>query len=316
VKGYVAQHFRPQSIAETDILKSDHVMRLKSAVLQSKAIKPALTLAIDESEGTKLRQSGLVMPSNLAVSDNVVICCPACGASEAADTAIFSNDPMIVCRECGETWRSPPRRPKRLAASQTEQRRRAAPEFMDAERRPLVTYSGGTDAAWAAKIRSDALPERQRRLPVALSAGAIASVFFIAVFLGGREAAVTVLPDLAGLYAAIGLPVNLDGLAIEGVEAERAPAAEGTRLTVRGTIRNTGSVAQAVPALTASLYDGAKAPVGVRGFDPPPRMIRPGEAAPFMLALDRVPEAATEVVVRLRRPAGQAASGREAVATQ
>jgi hypothetical protein len=176
-------------------------------------------------------------------------------------------------------------------------------ELLEAQRRPLVTYSGGIDKAWADKIRGDIQPAPPRRSRLAITTGAIAAVFFIAVFLGGREAAVAVLPDLASLYAALGLPVNLDGLAIEGVAAERTALKEGARLTVRGTIRNVSGAAQAVPALTASLYDGAKAAVEVRGFDPPARMIGAGEAAPFLLALDRVPDQAREVVVRLRRPA-------------
>jgi hypothetical protein len=178
--------------------------------------------------------------------------------------------------------------------------------LLEAQRRPLVTFSSGIDKAWADKIKGDFQPAPPRKSRLAVTTGAIAAVFFIAVFLGGREAAVAVLPDLATLYAALGLPVNLDGLAIEGVAAERTALAEGARLTVRGTIRNVSGAPQAVPALTASLYDGAKAPVEVRGFDPPARMIGAGEAAPFLLALDRVPDQAREVVVRLRRPSGNA----------
>ena len=76
------------------------------------------------------------------------------------------------------------------------------------------------------------------RLP--LIAAGMAAALFLAAFFGGRQAAVAAIPDLAGLYAAVGLPVNLDGLAIEDVEAERAPTFAGFKLKVRATIRNIG----------------------------------------------------------------------------
>ena len=83
------------------------------------------------------------------------------------------------------------------------------------------------------------------------------------------------LPDLAGLYAAIGLPVNLDGLAIEDVKAERAPTFAGDRAR-RCTPRSATSAAakQAIPPLAAVLYSDALVPAGAYGFDPPAQFDR------------------------------------------
>ena len=67
------------------------------------------------------------------------------------------------------------------------------------------------------------------------------------------------LPDLAGLYAALGMPVNLDGLAIEDVQAERSEVGEeGAQILVRGTIRNVSGGELPIPALAASFYDAAR----------------------------------------------------------
>lgn len=174
-------------------------------------------------------------------------------------------------------------------------------ELIVAERRPLVTYSDSADDAWAAKIAGDYWPEPRRHSRLPMMAAAIASLFFLAAFFGGREAAVAALPDLAGLYSAIGLPVNLDGFAIEEVKAERLPTFAGVKLTVRATIRNIGSVGQSLPALAAVLYSDSLLPAGAYGFDPPEQAVGAGETISLVMHLDSAPERAAEVVVRFRR---------------
>jgi hypothetical protein len=243
-----------------------------------------------------------VTASDLAIPDHVVIQCPACGASEAAETGVLAGHPTIVCRECGETWPSAPARATRSTDLVGQTKARIESNIVEAERRPLVSYSDPADSAWATKIAGDYWPEppRQRRLP--LTAGAIAAAFFLAAFLGGRETAVSAVPDLAGLYAAIGLPVSLDGIAIEKVAADRTPTAAGDRIVVSGTIRNVSGREMTVPTLAAILYDSARVPARVESFDPPAHAIGIDETQPFRLTLDSAPAHATEVVVRLRRP--------------
>jgi hypothetical protein len=238
---------------------------------------------------------------DVAAGDQVLIQCPACGATEAADAAVLADSPTIVCRKCGETWPTLPRRRKRrIAAGGNEG---AASPVVDAERRPLVTFSGRPGQAWAAKMEGDVVtaPIRSPRAP--LIAGGIASAVFLAAFFTGREAAVGLVPDLAGLYAWVGLPVNLDGLVIEGMAAERSSMGENARLTVRGAIRNISAGDQPVPALTLSFRDSAGAPAGWRDFDPPARSIASGRAEPFLLAIDDAPRQAADILIRFRRPA-------------
>ena len=170
-----------------------------------------------------------------------------------------------------------------------------------AEKRALVTYSDNADNRWKAKIDGDYWPEppRQSRLP--MMAAAMAGVFFRAAFFGGREAAVAALPDLAGLYSAIGLPVNLAGFAIEDVGAERTPTFAGFKLKVHATIRNIGASEQTLPPIAAVLYSDALVPSGAYGFDPPARTLKAGESIPLVMQLEALPKQAAEVVVRFRR---------------
>lgn len=206
----------------------------------------------------------------------------------------------MICRECGETWPAEPAGTTRRSGLPAESRGRAKP-VIEAERRPLVTYSEGVDQAWAAKIEGDYWPEppQPRRLPTI--AAAMAAVIFLSVFLGGREAAVAALPDLAGLYAAVGLPVNLDGLAIEEVTAERGDKGDPPPLTVRGTIRNISGAQQSVPALSVVVSDSAATPLATLNVGPPARTIDAGATIPFTATLPAVAPKATEIRVHFRR---------------
>ena len=246
--------------------------------------------------------------SDLAAADHVVLKCPACGAREVADPAVLSDAPTIVCRKCGETWPSSPRRKARRAAVSLAANPQA--QAINAERRPLVAFSSGLGAAWAAKIAASAVPEPAPRSRLPAAAAAALSAVFLAAFLVGREGAVSLLPDLAGLYATVGLPVNVDGLLIEAVEAERSVNGEDARIVVRGAIRNVGSSAKPVPPLSVSFRDGAMAPAGWRAFDPPSQLIAAGEAAPFLLDIDNAPRQAADIVLRFRRTGEQVPENR------
>jgi hypothetical protein len=249
-----------------------------------------------------------VTTSDPDLAATVVLRCPACGANERADPAVLADTPTIVCRDCGETWPAALPREKRRALVPA---RGPAAGLIEAERRPLVSYSNGTSEAWAAKMAGDILPEAPRqRSHLPMTAAAFAALLFLGGFVGGREAAVRTVPDLAGLYAAIGLPVDLDGLVLEGIAAERA-AGEGGPIVVRGSIRNVSGVEQVAPPLAVTLRDEAGAPAGIRDFDPPARSIAPGAREPFVLEIANAERQASEIVLRFRRPADAAPAEHE-----
>lgn len=230
-----------------------------------------------------------------------------------ADPRVLANDPTIVCRECGKTWPAGPKRTRRRGGPANVPLP-ASGLALDAERRPLITFSDTAEKAWAAKMEGDISPRSRRPPRLPMTVAAVAALAFVFAFVGGREAAVTALPDLAGLYAALGIPVNLDGIAIEDVAAERAPAAGGSVLVVSGSLRNVSGTRQAVPSLVAVLYDSARESAGLRSFDPPARMVAIDERTPFRLRLDDVPPRAVQIVVRFRRPGERLPAGVKASA--
>lgn len=234
-----------------------------------------------------------------ASSEQIVVQCPACGAAEAVEAETLAGQPDIVCRECGDTWPAGEAEAKRRTNTQGKSDKGG--EILVAEKRALVTYSDAADDAWAAKIAGDYWPEPPRHSRIPMLAAAMAAMFFLAAFFGAREGAVAALPDLAGLYAAMRLPVNLDRFAIEDVKAERTPTFGGSRLAVHATLRNVGGTEMPIPPLATVLYSNALVPAGAYGFDPPAAAVGPGESVSLVMQLDTAPEQAAEVVVRFRR---------------
>jgi len=245
-------------------------------------------------------------PSVRPESHQIVARCPACGAYESAEADTLAEPAGMVCRECGETWSIgdlglKPDDALPDEAMVAESRNRPRGEVLVAEKRALVTYTNSRDDAWAGKIAGDYWPEPPRHSRLPMIAAAMAAGLFLAAFFGGRQAAVAALPDLAGLYAAIGLPVNLEGFAIEAVQVERAPTFAGDRLTVHASIRNLGRTDATMPSLAAVLYTSALVPAGAYSFDPPTVPIPAGGSLPLVMQLEGAPKEAAEVVVRFRR---------------
>jgi hypothetical protein len=241
-----------------------------------------------------------------AISNHVVVQCPSCGAYESAEAATLADQRVMVCRECGETW--PAERVRARHRAKARRRRKPSSAVIVAERQPLVTYSHTNDNAWQAKIEGDRWPEppRQRRLP--MTAAAVASALFLAAFFGAREAAVAAIPDLAGLYSAIGLPVNLERLAIKGVKAERTHDFAGGRVSVQATLSNLGATARTIPPLVAVLRGGSGS-LGEFMLNAPAKTLGAGQSTPIVVDLDAVPDKAVQVELRFLRQGETLPSG-------
>jgi len=241
------------------------------------------------------------------VSDLVILKCPSCGAAEPIEAAIMAEGTQIVvCRRCGETW--PARGADNVALGPIEKAEQAGrslvwsdARLIDAVRRPLASYDTGSQDAWAARIAADRAP-----LPARSTAGrsfiiavaALASVAFLAAFIAGRESAVAAVPDLAGLYETIGLPVNLQGLAITALTGKREMTGDGARLTVSGALVNLKDTEQPVPDLLVELRDGAHHPIRALAMAPPVALLAGLDSQPFQVVIADVPKTAIGVAVR------------------
>lgn len=247
------------------------------------------------------------------VSDLVILKCPSCGAAEPIEAAIMAEGTQIVvCRRCGETW--PARGEENAAAGPIEKAEQAGrslvwsdARLIDAVRRPLVSYDNGSQDAWAARVAADRAPAPARSpagRPFITAVAALASIAFLAAFVAGRESAVAAVPDLAGLYETIGLPVNLQGLAIDDLTGERQMTGEGARLTVSGRLVNLKDSEQPVPGLVVELRDSAHSPIRSIAIAPPVAHLAGLGSEAFRVVIDDVPKTAVGVAVRFV-PSGQ-----------
>ncbi|MGA9600512.1 MAG: hypothetical protein WBS22_09735 [Methylocystis sp.] len=144
----------------------------------------------------------------------------------------------------------------------------------------------------------EAKPSDQQSL---IFAAIVATVIGAMALIGLREKIVRISPRAAAPYAAVGLPVNLDGLAFAGVRSrvER----EGTRkaLVVEGEIVNLCREANLLPPLALSVR-------GADGQDKyawttraPKARLEGGETVAFHARLTAPPEEGAEVLVRFAR---------------
>jgi hypothetical protein len=132
-------------------------------------------------------------------------------------------------------------------------------------------------------------------------AAIIATVIGAMALIGLREKIVRIAPRAAAPYAAVGLPVNIDGLAFADVRSR--VEMEGTRkaLVVEGEIVNLRRDANSLPPLALSVR-------GADGQDkyawttraPKPRL-EGGEKVAFRARLAAPPEDGAEVLVRFAR---------------
>ena len=107
------------------------------------------------------------------------------------------------------------------------------------------------------------------------------------------------LPRMAEVYASIGLPVNLRGLAFEHVAARVEEAGKGRFLTVEGLLRNVAHAERDAPRLRFVLADGAGRPVYTWTASSGIKALPSGETAPFRARLAAPPGEAQKVTVDL-----------------
>ena len=115
--------------------------------------------------------------------------------------------------------------------------------------------------------------------------------------LGAREWIVKLVPRTADLYAAIGLPVNVRGLAIEALVPAR-PDASPADLTVSGTIRNVAERRVVVPRLVYEVRDGGGAPLLTWSEAAPAHTLATGRRLPFVSSPHQLPADARSILVR------------------
>lgn len=155
-----------------------------------------------------------------------------------------------------------------------------------------------------ADIESVAARRRSRRRTRApLVRGPLpALVAALSVIVGGlligRETVVAHTPQMASLYAAIGLPVNLRGLTFEDVTISHGSHDGVPLLSVAGRIVNLRGGKTEVPRLRFAVRDKTGGEIYSWTAQPPQSALEAGASLPFRSRLAAPPEGAHAVVVR------------------
>jgi predicted Zn finger-like uncharacterized protein len=169
---------------------------------------------------------------------------------------------------------------------------------------PELTRAVNVDTVEAQAAKREAVrerrAERRRGFRRALSRAALlaASLGAIAALLLLRIDVVKALPGSAGLYARVGMPVNLRGLAFEEVRTSRAEEGETPVLVVEGRIRNVAGQDVPVPRLRLAIRDGKEVEVYSWTALLGRPLLKPGETLVFRSRLAAPPPEGRSVALR------------------
>lgn len=283
----------------------------------------------------------------------MIITCPNCQTKyQVTYEAIGSAGRKVQCASCQKSWQqaampdvTTPRKPDlkivdpldaesdrlfdRIEEEALDQAIAEEEEAFSGEKPrsidPVVPAKAKKrESAAELQERQKALSRRQRamvsRLPMArLRLGArigggvvLAAILLVGYF--GRVQVVERSPDMAGLYAAIGLGVNVQGLELEGLQSSRSVADGRDVLVVSAQIVGVMAEPVPVPPVLVSLLDATGHTVYEWSVAPRIRDLMAGERATFDTRLPLPPAEASRV--RLSFGGTRAApSGAEGVVT-
>jgi predicted Zn finger-like uncharacterized protein len=164
---------------------------------------------------------------------------PALEAASPSLPAIPANDPVSDPVQNPVSWREP--------TAEGE----PAPPLVPDDFRPMMAALSEGAAETESKPARRTLPPRpaprkasRKGLGVAAFAAAAA---LIVAGIAARATVVRVIPDLAGLYAAVGLPVNLRGLEFRDVHTSSETQDGIAVLVIEGEVANVAKHAVEVP---------------------------------------------------------------------
>jgi predicted Zn finger-like uncharacterized protein len=255
----------------------------------------------------------------------MLIVCPACASRyEIAEAKIGAGGRKVRCASCQTTWQIEAQDAAAPAADALESEpasdEAGSIEFPDAPdasataaeleaelRRAAAAEAGHASAqaesavlAAAGRMRARvAGAETRRRVPaIAAMLAAAMAVSVLGLALWRREGVVRAMPQFAGLYEKIGLPVNIRGLAFSAIESELVQDAQGRFLVVEGDVTNITRAVVKVPPITVMVRspDGQ---VLYRWTTEPPRpTLEPAELVHFRARLASPPENGRSIQVR------------------
>lgn len=260
------------------------------------------------------------------------IVCPNCASRyEIAEAKIGTGGRKVRCASCQTTWQieapriaeaqpaeevlqsdldaaipelPPPPSAEQTAAELEEELRRAAE--IDADISAIASEQVEPPQPAEARPRA---PKRERgwavsRNPSAQLSSAAAGIFVavglavLGLGLWQRERVVRLVPQFAGLYATIGLPVNVRGLAFSAVESELVQDQQGRFLVVSGDVTNIAKGTTKVPPITVMVQGEDGKVVYSWTTEPSRPSLEPAELMHFRARLASPPNDGRSVQLR------------------
>jgi predicted Zn finger-like uncharacterized protein len=265
----------------------------------------------------------------------MLIVCPHCATSyQIAPESLGDNGRSVRCASCHSLWFAHPN--DAVVHATTAAPEQAAPTLIRPPLNDVVAIGAGTadepangrfddptnmvppdDAPSivpSADTRFDkpkgieraALAwerKRAKRRPLVLSRHAMPAMIIVlglvlVCLIAGRQQIVRLLPQTASLYARIGLPVNLRGLAFENIKTTRDIEDGVPILIVEGEVVGTTGRHTEVPRLRFAVTDNTGKEIYAWTARPAKTLLPPGEVLPFRSRLASPPAEASGVTVR------------------
>lgn len=178
-----------------------------------------------------------------------------------------------------------------------------APSLVPADDAGAPDPSGSSSAedvetAAARRARLQALRRRSGIPRPSMTTVILALMAVIAAILGWRADVVRLMPQTASLFAAIGLPVNLRGLAIDDVKSTKEIQEGVAVLVVEGRIANISKMMLEVPRIRFALRNAAGNEIYNWTIMPTRSILPPGDSLQFRTRLASPPSEGKDVLVR------------------
>ncbi len=228
------------------------------------------------------------------------IICPTCASHYEVDAdAIGANGQLVRCLQCREVWLVKRTEHDALPALSAPDRARPigpseqAPDVGPA-REPIDFHR----ARARLRPRIDAIAlGSEARGTLGVLVACVLTLGGVMAALGERTAIVRHVPATSVLYAAIGLPVNTQGLALRGVRSALVAEGDKTVLTLQGEITNLRDEATSVPGLTMVVRGAGQAPLYTWTASSPKSKLAKGETVEFRSRLAAPPPQGQDVRV-------------------
>lgn len=241
----------------------------------------------------------------------MLIVCPACASEYRIDAdRVGTGGRSVRCAACRETWF--------ISADEVvaamfdemagDEEPAAAPPPPEA---PPRAEGPAPRPRPAVKAKRGKPKRPARRLSPALAACLVLAAALPLALLG-RASVVRAMPQTAGLFARVGLPVNLRGIDLTDIAAFQVAAEGGNpaRLVVEGDLAAVARERVAVPPIEVEVRDAEGQPLYRWSVPAPRAILEPGERARFKASLSAPPEKGRQIEVRFSDgPLAETAAG-------